>query len=575
MKKLYIIMAAVLLLSFFQPCSAAENSTYSQESPSGYIVKLKQLQGGSVALLKNTELRELSSDAGLYYADSLSDVSELGGCVEYYEPDYTATLSTLPNDTYASEQWSISNLGISDAWDEGFNGKGVKIAVIDSGINLTHEDFTGTHFAEGYNVMDGSNDVTDENGHGTFVSGVLAATRNNGIGIAGFCTDATIVPIKCFTQSNETSASYIISAIYEAVDVYHCDVINMSLGMEDDMRSMKTAVEYAASEGAIVVAAVGNKGTSELSYPAAYSCVIGVGSIDQNGGVTSFSEKNKSVFVVAPGTNIIGLKYSTNYSYKFDGAGTSYSAPFVSVAGVILKQYAPNATTADFKTILQASCIDAGASGYDTSYGYGKLNISNFIKTMKSSTVGDVGTVFPDVEGHWAEKYIEYCVNSRLFTGVTTSSFEPETIMNRAMFVTVLSRMSGETISGYQNDFFDVPSNEWYAQACSWGAANGIVSGTGEGMFSPMDSVTREQMAVLLYRYAVYYGLTDGSYNNSTLAAFSDAKDISAWAKSEMAWAVGNGLITGRTGSTICPKDSAARCEVATIIARFAEKFCS
>ena len=572
MKKLYLMLAAVLLLSTFQPCSAAENDTYTPISPNGYIVKLKEPSADSAVLMESNDLRELNSDAGLYYAGSLSDISALGDSVEYYEPDYTVTLSDLPNDSYAADQWSISNLGVTTAWEAGYNGKGVKIAVVDSGVNSSHEDFAGASFAKGYNVMNGSSDVTDENGHGTFVSGVLAATRDNGLGVAGFCTDVTIVPIKCFGKSAETSASYIIEAIYAAVNTYDCDVINLSLGTDADMASMKTAVEYATDKGVIVVAAVGNKGTSELSYPAAYDCVIGVGSIDQNGLVPSFSEKNKSVFVVAPGVGILSLDNENNRGYD-KGSGTSYSTPFVSVAAAILKQYAPNATVANVKTILRNSSIDGGVSGDDSTYGYGKLSITNFVTTMQNSSVGEIGAIFPDVDGHWAEKYIEFCVSNKLFTGVSASSFEPETIMNRAMFVTVLSRMSGETISGYQNDFLDVPSSEWYTQACSWGAATGLVNGTGNGMFEPLGAVTREQMAVFLYRYAVYYGLTDGSNNASSLSAYSDAGDVSEWARDEMAWAVGYGLITGRTSSTICPKESAARCEVAAVISRFADRF--
>jgi len=157
--------------------------------------------------------------------------------------------------------------------------------------------------------------------------------------------------------------------------------------------------------------------------------------------------------------------------------------------------------------------------------------------------------------------------------GTTSSSFEPDTTMTRAMLVTVLSRMSGETISGFTNNFSDVPSTEWYAQSCAWGATNGIVSGIGNGIFEPLGVVTREQMAVLLYRYAVHYGLVGTAYDASTLSGYSDAGDISSWASEAMAWAVGNGLITGRSGGTLCPKASAARCEVATIITRFANAF--
>ena len=572
MKRLCIILSLVFLLSAFGPSAAAETGTDSSDSPQGYIVKLKSSSENTAVLMENADIQEVYDGAELYHADSLSDIAELGDSVEYYEPDCTVTLAALPNDPYVSKQWSIDSLGITAAWDKGYDGEGVKIGVIDTGVNASHEDFAGTNFAEGYNAIDGSRDVSDENGHGTFVCGILAAARNNGLGVAGFCTGVTIVPIKCFGTSQETSASYIISAIYEAVDVYHCDVINMSLGMKENLESMRTAVEYAASKGTIVVSAVGNKGTSQLNYPAAYSCVVGVGSVDSKGVVASFSEKNQSVFVVAPGIGIWSLEYNAISAYS-EGSGTSFSTPFAAVAAAILKQYAPNATVADFENLLKTSAVDAGTAGYDTSYGYGRLNIANFVTAMEDYEFAGIGSIFSDVEGHWAMDSIEYCVDRKLFTGITDSSFEPETLMNRAMFVTVLSRLSGETISGYQNGFFDVPSSEWYAQPCSWGAATGIVSGTGSGYFSPLIAVTREQMAVLLYRYAMYYGLTDGSFDGAPLSTFTDAGSVSAWAKSAMAWAVSNGLITGRSGNSLAPQDSAKRCEVATIISRFAVTF--
>ncbi|MFB0919639.1 MAG: S8 family serine peptidase [Oscillospiraceae bacterium] len=575
MKKLCVILAAVFLLSAFQPCGALESDTYTTnlDSVDGYIVKLRESKTDAVTLLENTELTEISSDAGLYRASSLSDIKKLGDDVLYYEPDYKVKLDELPNDTYASKQWSIDYLGISSAWDAGYNGQGVKIAVIDSGVNSEHKDFEGTVFESGYNVIDGSNDVKDEYGHGTFVCGILAAARNNGTGIAGFCSQATIIPIKCFKDKPETNASYIISAIYEAVDTYQCDVINLSLGTDIDMTSMRNAVEYAAGKGVIVVAAVGNEGSAKLSYPAAYDCVIGVGSIDQSGVVASFSEKNKSVFVVAPGTKIWSLDFKTN-TECLEGNGTSYSTPYVSAAAVMLKQYAPDATINDFKTLLQTSSIDGGVVGYDTSYGYGKLNIKNFIASMEKCDLRDIGTVFPDVAGHWALTSIDYCYINGLFNGVTSSSFEPETVMSRAMFVTVLSRMRGDTISGYTNSFSDVPDGSWYTQPCAWGAANGIASGIGDGNFNPAGSVTREQMAVFLYRYAILYGLTDGSSNAPmTLFSYSDKDKVSPWATAAMAWAVENNLITGRTATSLCPGDSAKRCEVATIITRFVNNF--
>ncbi|MEA4896411.1 MAG: S8 family serine peptidase [Oscillospiraceae bacterium] len=576
MKKLCIMLAAIFLLSAFQPSRALECDTYTptDDSSDGYIVKLKDTQADTVSLMENSDLTEISSKAGLYHADSVSDIKKLGSDVLYYEPDYKVTLAELPDDTYASRQWSIGYLGISSAWDAGYNGEGVKIAVIDSGVNTGHEDLAGANIADGYNVIDGTDNVRDDMGHGTFICGLISADRNNGRGIAGFCTDATIIPIKCFGESKETSSSYLIRSIYVAIDDYGCDVINLSSGMAENVRSLEDAVEYAAGKGVIVVASAGNDGNSMLNYPAAYDCVVGVGAVDQNGQVASFSEKNRSVFVVAPGVNLISLKTTQNNMYEI-GAGTSYSAPFVSVAAAILKQYDLSATVDDFMEILKASSIDGGIKGYDTSYGYGSLNIANFLEVMQNYELRSIGEIFPDVQGHWASTSIDYCYRNGLFTGITQSSFEPETVMNRAMFVTVLSRMSKETISGYSNVFADVPEDSWYCQPCSWGAANGIVGGMGEGMFAPMGAVTREQMAVFLYRYAILYGLTDGSVNDPTaiLFAFSDRDQVSDWAAEAMAWAIENGLITGRSETGLYPKDSAKRCEVATIITRFTALF--
>ena len=571
MKKTGLILIIALLLSAFQPCIAQGSNTSSENVVNGYIVKLKTASVGSAAIAEKLGVQALSAKEGLYHADTLSEISKLGDLVDYCETDSTATLSALPDDTYSAKQWSIDSMDISYAWDKGYNGAGVRIAVIDSGIDEQHEDLAGANIDTGINMMNGTTDVTDYVGHGTFVSGVLAATRNNKLGIAGFCTDATIVPIKCFATSLESKASYIVSAIYKAVDDYNCNVINLSVGMDTDMKSMEEAVEYATGKGVIIISAVGNDGTATLDYPAAYKCVIGVGSVDSSGNVAKFSQRNDSVYVVAPGVSLPGLGIKSTSSYV-SGSGTSYSTPYVSVAAVILKQYAPNATFFDFATLLRQSAVDGGASGYDITYGYGSLNFEKFVDAMEAYNFKDIGTVYPDVEKHWAKENIRYSVNYGLFNGVASSSFEPEANMTRAMFVTVLARMSGDNINGYTNSFTDVSPDAWYADACAWANAKGVITGTGDGKFDPDGNVTREQIAALLYRYAKLYGISDGKYNNTALG-FSDNSSISSWAQSALLWANQNELITGRDDNTICPLDSAQRSEVSTIMTRFINTF--
>lgn len=577
MKKTALFLAALFLFSVLQPCMAQSSNNDNSEN-AGYIVRLKNNGKGVFLLSESKKLRVISEKAGLVHADSLSDVALLGNSVDYYARDCKVTLLSSPNDKYAAGQWSIASSDISYAWDSGFNGKGVRIGLIDSGVNEQHEDLKGASFANGYNVIDGSYDVTDNVGHGTFVCGILSARRDNNLGIAGFCTDATIVPIKCFGSSLETDASYVIEAIYEAADNYHCDIINLSLGIKDDTQnegaisSLEEAIEYATGKGIIVVSAVGNDGTSTLYYPAAFKCAIGVGSIDKNGKVADFSQKNSSVYVVSPGIDIIGLGNKTSSSYEI-GDGTSFSTPFVTAAAAILKQFAPEATYYDFATLLRDSVTDEGPSGYDTSYGYGSLNYENFIRAMVKYNFNDIGEAYTDISGHWAEQYVRYCVNAKLFNGVTDSTFAPEVSMTRAMFITVLSRMSGDNLSGYTNPFSDVDSGAWYEKACAWGYAKGLVTGTGGNSFNPGENITRQEISALLYRYAKVFHLSDGDYDVSNLIAFSDSGQIAIWAEPAMSWAKENELINGRNDYSVGPSDSAKRCEVAVMLTRFINTF--
>ena len=153
--------------------------------------------------------------------------------------------------------------------------------------------------------------------------------------------------------------------------------------------------------------------------------------------------------------------------------------------------------------------------------------------------------------------------------GTSATLFSPNGTMNRAMLVTILYRMEDEPDVTAANAFTDVPADAWYADAVAWASAHGIVDGVGESRFAPMRSITREQMAVMLYRYAQYKGCTLEA--GADLSRYADAGDISAWALEALQWANAAGLITGRTASAIVPGGTATRAEAATILMRFLE----
>lgn len=174
---------------------------------------------------------------------------------------------------------------------------------------------------------------------------------------------------------------------------------------------------------------------------------------------------------------------------------------------------------------------------------------------------------FTDVEGagHWTHEGIDFAVSHGLFSGMSATTFEPDTAMTRSMLVTVLWRYADMPIEG-TNSYTDVPNGTWYTDAVSWAAYNGVVTGVGNNKFDPDGKITREQMATILYRYAKSSGIDTS--NRTDLRSFPDAERISSYAKEAMQWAVAEGLINGSDGKLL-PQGNATRAQVAAILMRF------
>jgi hypothetical protein len=170
----------------------------------------------------------------------------------------------------------------------------------------------------------------------------------------------------------------------------------------------------------------------------------------------------------------------------------------------------------------------------------------------------------------WYYDDVKFVTENGLFKGVSTTEFAPNAQMTRAMLATVLHRLAGEPAApAGQGAFGDVPAGQWFTEAVAWASANGIVGGYSASVFGTDDPVTREQIAVLLYRYAELMGYDVSA--SVDLSAYTDAADISEWAREALAWANAAGLITGRDASALAPTDTATRAEVAAMLHRFAE----
>ena len=229
---------------------------------------------------------------------------------------------------------------------------------------------------------------------------------------------------------------------------------------------------------------------------------------------------------------------------------------------------------------VQVKQIEATETGEKTFYARWQKNVlppppitpgTPSAPVTPAKPAAPVGLPFADVSGSdWFYNDVRYVYEKGIMDGTGIDRFSPNAPLTRAMIVTILYRMAGSPSVSGSSDFTDVAAGKWFAKAVAWAAANGIVNGYGSGLFGPNDPVTREQLAAILYRYAVYGGMTAVTLEEN-LGSFADTAQLSAYAIQAMNWAVGQGLING-SGSNLVPKAQATRAQVAAIIHRYLER---
>jgi len=180
--------------------------------------------------------------------------------------------------------------------------------------------------------------------------------------------------------------------------------------------------------------------------------------------------------------------------------------------------------------------------------------------------------IFDDVQQNdWFFESVKYVAQNKLMNGVAEDRFAPDDTLTRAMLVTVLYRNVGEPTVNKSIPFADIDLGTWYANAVVWAKQNGIVNGVNETDFAPDNNITREQIAAIMFRYAQYKGYDVSVGENTNILSYDDFDSISEYAIASMQYAVGSGLMKGKTASTLNPKDNATRAEIAAILHRFIE----
>ena len=217
----------------------------------------------------------------------------------------------------------------------------------------------------------------------------------------------------------------------------------------------------------------------------------------------------------------------------------------------------------DWTTVKEADCFHTGLEER-------KCGRCGEIEQHETTAETCLSEAYTDLDRNgWYHEYVDWVLKNGVMNGVGGGLFEPNGETTRAMLVMVLYRMAGAPdMAGRESSFTDVSADSWYGAAVIWASENGIVNGVGGGLFDPDASLTREQMAMMLYRFAGYLG--SNTEKRADLSAYGDADAVSAAAQDAMAWAVAEGLVNGRSAAELAPKAGATRAELATILFRFA-----
>lgn len=416
---LVVLLAAALLVALLPFATLAqtdETNRGDRESKPDLQIK-RELSGrghSSAAFYKDEIIVKFANGArpsrvetrGRRVADVVAEYTNRDD-VEYAEPNYVAYAHAVPNDPYYDPfQWNFDNptnggVQAETAWDT-TNGSGVVVAVVDTGVAYENyrrswferysqaPDLAGTSFIKGYDFVNNDAHANDDAGHGTHVAGTIAGTTNEGAGVAGLAYGATIMPVKVLGSNGSGSYADVADGIRFAAD-NGAQVINLSLGGSVGASYLEDAVCYAKSKGVTVVASSGNDGANSVSYPAAYdNCVIAVGATRFDERVTDYSNQGTSLDLVAPGGDVSvdqngdgygdGILQQTfgnnpnSFGYYFY-QGTSMAAPHVSAAAAMVIAVGKAGTPAEVQTFLESTADDLGASGFDTTYGYGLINL--------------------------------------------------------------------------------------------------------------------------------------------------------------------------------------------------------
>jgi len=354
----------------FQPDTPMERRAMLIEAMDGAMVRwLAPIHVAEVAIHDDASARILRQHL-LTRAKTQPDIA-------YIERDGVVRGVEMPNDPDLVDEtlvYTPALLGLDRAWAYTMGSEDVIIAVLDTGIALEHKEFQG-RILPGIDIVNGDDDPSDDNGHGTHVSGIAAAAIDNEFGAAGVCGHCRILPIKVLDSETDGTWTDIAEGLIYAVE-HEADIVILSLGDEAYSETAAEAIRYAIQNDVFVVAAAGNKNSDKPFYPAAFDDVIGVAATNANDNRWLLSNYGDYIDISAPGDGIYATWHELDNVYHGHTVkeGTSAAAPHVAGAAGLLLSMDPARTPMDLTRILLQSALDIEEPGADPQSGKGRLD---------------------------------------------------------------------------------------------------------------------------------------------------------------------------------------------------------
>jgi thermitase len=319
-------------------------------------------------------------------ANAVAKILERHPQLKMVELDRVVLSNALPNDPYLGSEWHLNKVGAPAAWDSASAmGDGVKIAILDSGVDPIHPDLVGNLIA-GYNFMDGNADTRDTCGHGTAVAGTAAAVSNNSSGVASIAGKAKIMPVKIAAYNSSAGGCYayystVASGINFAAD-NGARVINVSYVGIAASQAVLNAAQYAKGKGSLVFASAGNNGRDEGLIPT--TAMVIVSATDENDNLASWSSYGSFVTISAPGTSIWTTNNGGGYG---QWNGTSFASPLTAGVAALMMSASPSVDNLTIESLLYSTSTDRGAAGRDTYFGYGRVNAAAAVQAAAARVV--------------------------------------------------------------------------------------------------------------------------------------------------------------------------------------------